>query len=298
MYAQVCTRPDIAFAVNMLSRFQSNAGHAHWVAGKKVLRYLKGTINHMLLYRRIDDQELKIECYTDASYKQDHDDLKSTSGYIFMLAGGAISWKASKQSLTATSTFQAEYIAIYDATSHAIWLKNFVVGLKIMDSIEKPLTIYCDNAAAVFFTKNNKRSSGSRNIDVKYFAVRENVRDKEIEVLKIGTKEQLADPFTKALPVECFKRHVKDMGIYLIQFGVLIIHVQKFFYQLLTMISYRNKYQLVSSVFFTYNKTNLLTCSLKLLPKAPFLRNRSKIGVSDGSSISQGCIRDNMFYPF
>ncbi|KAJ9567681.1 LOW QUALITY PROTEIN: hypothetical protein OSB04_003647 [Centaurea solstitialis] len=213
MYAQVCTRPDIAFAVNMLSRFQSNAGHAHWVAGKKVLRYLKGTINHMLLYRRIDDQELKIECYTDASYKQDHDDLKSTSGYIFMLAGGAISWKASKQSLTATSTFQAEYIAIYDATSHAIWLKNFVAGLKIMDSIEKPLTIYCDNAAAVFFTKNNKRSSGSRNIDVKYFAVRENVRDKEIEVLKISTKEQLADPFTKALPVECFKRHIKDMGI-------------------------------------------------------------------------------------
>ena len=167
----------------------------------------------MLSYKGIDDQELKIECYTDASYKQDHDDLKSTSCYIFMLAGGAISWKASKQSLTATSTFQAEYIAIYDATSQAIWLKNFVAGLKIVDSIERPLTMYCDNAAAVFFSKNNKRSSGSRNIDVKYFAVRENVRDKEIEVLKIGTKEQLADPFTKALPVECFKGHVKNMGI-------------------------------------------------------------------------------------
>ncbi|KAJ9556016.1 hypothetical protein OSB04_010630 [Centaurea solstitialis] len=152
MYAQVCTRPDIAFAVNLLSRFQSNAG-------------------------------------------------------------GAISWKANKQSLTATSTFQAEYIAIYDATSHAIWLKNFIAGLRIVSSIQRPLTMYCDNAAAVFFTKNNKRNSGSRNIDVKYFAVRENVRDKEIEVLKIGTKEQLADPFTKALPVEVFKKHVEAMGI-------------------------------------------------------------------------------------
>ena len=130
-----------------------------------------------------------------------------------MLAGGALSRKASKQSLTPTSTFQVEYVAIYDATSHAIWLRNFISGLKIMDSIEKPLTIYCDNVAVVFFTKNNKRSSGSRNIDVKYFVVRKNVRGKKIEVLKIGTKEQLTDPFTKALPVECFKRHVKNMGL-------------------------------------------------------------------------------------
>ncbi|KAJ9558643.1 hypothetical protein OSB04_013257 [Centaurea solstitialis] len=188
------------------------AGHSHWVAGKKVLRYLKGTMSHMLTYEG-SDEELKVECYIDASYKQDHDDLKSTSGYVFMLVGGAISWKANKQSLTATSTFQAEYIAIYDATSHAIWLKNFIAGLRIVSSIQRPLTMYCDNAVAVFFTKNNKRSSGPRNIDVKYFAVRENVRDKEIEVLKIGTKEQLADPFTKALPVEVFKKHVKAMGI-------------------------------------------------------------------------------------
>ena len=208
----MCTRPDIAFAVNMLSRFQSNAGHAHWVAGKKVLRYLKGTMSHMLTYEG-PDKELEVECYTYASYKQDHDDLKSTSGHIFMLAGGPISWKASKQSLIATSTFQAEYIAIYDATSHAIWLKNFIDGLKIIDSIQKPLKVYCDNVAVVFFAKNNKRSSGSRNIDVKYFAVRENVRDKEIEVLKIGTKDQLADPFTKALAVESFRKHIKAMGM-------------------------------------------------------------------------------------
>jgi hypothetical protein len=73
--------------------------------------------------------------------------------------------------------------------------------------------IYCDNASAVFFSKNNKRSSGSRNIDVKYFAVRESVRDGEIEVVKIGTKEQLADPLTKALPVIEFVKHAANMGI-------------------------------------------------------------------------------------
>lgn len=213
MYAQVCTRPDISFAVNMLSRYQSNAGQEHWVAGKKVLRYLMSTKDYMLVYKHIEDHELQVECYTDASYKQDMDDLKSTSGYIFMLAGGAISWKTSKQGLTATSTFQAEYIAIFEATAHAIWLRNFISRMKVVDSIEMPLVIYCDNATAVFFSKNNKRTSASRNIDVKYFSVRESVRDKEIEVVKIGTREQLADPLTKALPVAAFADHVKHMGI-------------------------------------------------------------------------------------
>lgn len=162
MYAQVCTRPDIAFAVNMLSRYQSNAGHEHWVAGKKVLRYLKKTRDYMLVYRRVEDEELKVQGYVDASYKSDLDDLKSISGYVFMLAKGAVSWKTSKQSLTATSTFQAEYITIFEGTSHALWLRNFVARLGIVDTIEKPLPIYYDNAAAVFFTKNNKRTSASR----------------------------------------------------------------------------------------------------------------------------------------
>ncbi|KAK9933329.1 hypothetical protein M0R45_020529 [Rubus argutus] len=213
MYAQICTRPDISFAVNMLSRFQSNAGHAHWVAGKKVLRYLKKTKNHMLVYRKLDEQELEVEAYTDASYKSDIDDLKSTFGYIFRLAGGAISWKTAKQTLTATSTFQAKYIAIFEATGHALWLRNFISHLKLINSVERPMVIYCDNALAVFFSKNNKRSSGSRNIDVKYFAVKESVRDGEIEVEKIGTKEQLADPLTKALPVADFVKHATNMGI-------------------------------------------------------------------------------------
>ncbi|GAB2268162.1 hypothetical protein Dimus_038698 [Dionaea muscipula] len=214
MYAQVCTRPDISFAVSMLSRYQSNAGHEHWVAGKKVLRYLKQTRDHMLVYRKLEDRELKIEGYADASYKQDLDDLKSCSGYVFMLAGGAVSWKTAKQTLTATSTFQAEYIAVFEATGHGLWLRNFAAKLKLIESVERPLVIYCDNASAVFFSKNNRRSSHSKNIDVKYFSVRESVRDGEIEVVKIGTQDQLADPFTKALPVSSFVKHVKNMGIF------------------------------------------------------------------------------------
>lgn len=139
--------------------------------------------------------------------------LKSTSRYILLLAGGVISWKTAKQTLTTNSTFQVEYIAIFNAKGHALWLRNFISQLKLIKSVERPLVIHCDNAYAIFFSKNNKRSSGSRNIDVKYFAVRESVSDREKELVKIGTKEQLADPLTKALPVAYFMKYGKNMGV-------------------------------------------------------------------------------------
>ena len=92
-YAQVCTRPDIAFVIELLGRYQSNLGIEHWRLVKKVLRYLQGTKGLMLMYRRSDS--LHIEGYSDSDYVGD--DRKSTSGYIFTLVGGAISWKRSKQ---------------------------------------------------------------------------------------------------------------------------------------------------------------------------------------------------------
>lgn len=92
-------------------------------------------------------------------------------------------------------------------------MRNFVARLGIVDTIEKPLHVYCDNAASVFFAKNNKRTSAFKNIEVKYFSVRESVRDKEVEIIKTVTMDQLADPLTKALPVGNFQDHIKNMGI-------------------------------------------------------------------------------------
>uniref|UniRef100_A0A2N9IWZ4 Integrase catalytic domain-containing protein n=1 Tax=Fagus sylvatica TaxID=28930 RepID=A0A2N9IWZ4_FAGSY len=142
MYAQVCTRPDIAFAISVLGR-RSNL--------------------------------LEVVGYADADYAGCADDLKSTSGYVFMLAGGVISWKSVKQTLTASSTMQAEYVACYEATLQAVWLRNFISRLEIVDSISKPLTIYNDNSAVVCFSKNNKRSSGSKHMHIKYLVVREKI---------------------------------------------------------------------------------------------------------------------------
>jgi hypothetical protein len=112
MYAQVCTRPDIAFITELLGRFQTNPGLKHWEAIKKVLRYLQGTKNIMLTYRK--SSELKFVGYADADFAGG-DLRKSTSGYIFTLARGAISWKSSKQTITASSTMQAEFLSCYMA---------------------------------------------------------------------------------------------------------------------------------------------------------------------------------------
>ena len=213
MYAQVCTRPDLAYAVGILSRFQSNPGYEHWIGGKKVLRYLQKTKNHLLVYRRV--KELEVVGYTDADFASHYPNSgKSTSGYVFMLAGGAIAWKSVKQTLTTTSTMQAEFIAIYEGVCEGLWLKNFLIQTNVVDTIvSRPLKIYCDNSAAVCFTKNNKRSTNSKHIDLKYYTVRERVKNKELEVLKIATLAQLADPFTKALTVAAFTQHANDMGI-------------------------------------------------------------------------------------
>ncbi len=92
--------------------------------------------------------------YSDSDFVGCIDDRKSTSGYIFMMSGGAISWKSAKQTLTATSTMEAEHIACYEATCQAVWLKKLISGMLVIESISRPLTIYCDNAPVVCFSQN------------------------------------------------------------------------------------------------------------------------------------------------
>ncbi|KAL0462713.1 UNVERIFIED_CONTAM: Retrovirus-related Pol polyprotein from transposon TNT 1-94 [Sesamum latifolium] len=178
MYAQVCTRPDIAFAVGMLGRFQSNPGLDHWRAANKVMRYLQGTKDYMLMYRRTEN--LEVVGYSDSDFVGCVDSRKSTSGYIFMIASGAVSWRSAKQTLIATSTMKAEFVSCFEATSHGVWLKSFISGLRIMDSISRPLRIYSDNSAAVFMAKNNKSGSQSKHIDIKYLAIRERVKEGKV----------------------------------------------------------------------------------------------------------------------
>ncbi|KAL6329782.1 hypothetical protein AAG906_037488 [Vitis piasezkii] len=179
MYAQVCTRPDISYAIGMLGRYQSNP----------VMRYLKGTRDYKLTYR------------------------KSTSGYVFLLAGGAISWRSAKQTLVATSTTEAKFVSCFEATSQAIWMRSFISGLQVVDSISKPVGIYYDNSVAMFLAKNNKSGSRSKHIDIKYLAIREHVKSNKVAIEHISTRLTITNPLTKGLPPKAYKEHVEHMGL-------------------------------------------------------------------------------------
>jgi hypothetical protein len=133
--------------------------------------------------------------------------------FFFFMASGAVSWRSAKQTLTATSTIEAEFVSCFEATSHGVWLKSFISGLKIMDSISTPLRIYCDNSAAVFMAKNNKSGSRSKHINNKYLAIRERIKEKKVVIEHVSTELMIADPLTKGMPPLKFKDHVAKMGL-------------------------------------------------------------------------------------
>ena len=174
MYAQVCTRPDIVFATGLLGRYQSNPGHDHWVAAKKVMRYLKRTKDYMLIYKHV--QDLQLVGYSDSDFAGCQDEKKSTTGYIFKLAGGAVSWKSEKQKSIASSTMQAEFVACFSATTQAIWLRNLIKELTVFDFVYRPIQLYCDNNSAVLFINNNRGLKGSKHMEVKYLTIKEKVK--------------------------------------------------------------------------------------------------------------------------
>ena len=163
------------------------------------------------MYRRTDN--LEVIGYFDSDYAGCIDSRKSTSGYVFMLAGGAVSWRSAKQTLIATSTMESEFVSCFKATLYGVWLKSFISGLRVVDSISRPLKIYCDNSAVVFMAKNNKSSSRNKHIDIKYLALRERVKEKTVVIEHVSTKLMIADPLTKGMPPLKFKDHVDRLGL-------------------------------------------------------------------------------------
>ena len=211
MYAQVCTHSDIAYIVGMLGRYLSNPGMDHWKKAKRVMWYLQRTKGYMLTYRR--SSYLEIVEYSDSDFAGCLDSRRSTSSYIFMLAGKAVSWKNVKQTLIDSFTMEAEFITYYEASNHGIWLWNFITELHIVDGIEKPLRINYDNKAAELYSKNNRSSSKSKHIDFKFLVVKEKVQSLQVSIEHISTNSIIADPLTKGLPPKVFHEHVTHMSV-------------------------------------------------------------------------------------
>ncbi|KAG8474994.1 hypothetical protein CXB51_031726 [Gossypium anomalum] len=198
MYAQVCTRLDIAYIVGMLDRCLKNLGIDHWIVAKRVMRYLQRTKDYMLTYKRLD--LLEVIGYSNSDFAGCQDSRKSTSGYIYLLVGGVISWKSVKQTLIASSTMATEFVECYEASNHELWLRNFVTGLRILENVERPLKLFCDNKSAVLYSNNNRSTSKSKHINIKFLVVKERVQNDQISIDHIRTNSMIADPLTKGLP--------------------------------------------------------------------------------------------------
>ncbi|XP_074297424.1 secreted RxLR effector protein 161-like [Silene latifolia] len=144
MYAMTSTRPDIAFAVGKLSRYTSNPSFEHWVAVKRVLRYLKQTMDYGLNYVGFPSV---LEGYSDASWITNMEDHSSTSGWVFLLGGGAISWASKKQTCITSLTMESEFIALAAADKEAEWLRNLVYEIPVWPRPIPPISIHCDSSA-------------------------------------------------------------------------------------------------------------------------------------------------------
>ena len=197
MYAMICTRPDLAFAISIVSRFMSNPGRLHWEALKWVLRYIKGTIGYGLKFHSVETHTDQVTGFVDSDYASSIDTRKSTTGYVFTLFGTAISWKAMLQSVVALSTTEAEYIAVTEAVKEAMWLKGMLLELGIK---QESLVVYCDNQSAVHLSKNQVFHERSKHIDIKLYFVRDVIESRTVLVEKIDTEHNPADMFTKILP--------------------------------------------------------------------------------------------------
>jgi hypothetical protein len=212
MYAMLCTRPDIAYAVSVTSRYQKNPGESHWSAVKNILKYLRRTKDMCLIYGG-SDEELSVRCYTDASFQTDRDDSRSQSGYVFVMNGGAITWKSSKQKVVAQSITEAEYIAASKAAQEAAWMKKFISDLGIIPSAKDPIEILCDNEGAIAQSKEPRSHHKTKHILRKFHYIRENVESGDICIKKVHTDQNLADPLTKPLSQPKHERHARDIGL-------------------------------------------------------------------------------------
>ena len=175
-----------------------------------VLKYLKKTRDMMLVYTSND---LVIQGYTDSDFQADRDMLKSTSGSVFTLNGGAIFWRSIKQSSIADSTMEAEYIAASEAAKEAVWLKNFLAELEVVPKMNEPVKLHCDNTGAIENSKEPRSHKRGKHIERKYHLIREIVRRGDVAVMKISTLDNITDPMTKGLSEHVFMKHVGGMGL-------------------------------------------------------------------------------------
>lgn len=208
MYLAVSTRPDISFAVSHLSQYCRDPRKVHLEAVKRVYRYVKGTKEYCLKFGR---HGLKLQASTDASWNTTVD-AKSYSGYVVKMGNNLISWKSRKQTLVAMSTCEAELIALCEGTREVIWLRNMLNSLEITDEHDVPV-MHTDSKAAMDWIHKNNVTNRTKHVNRIYYFIRDEVKNKRLQIQHVHTEHMEADILTKGLPLDKHLFCVNNLSI-------------------------------------------------------------------------------------
>uniref|UniRef100_A0A2N9JB37 Reverse transcriptase Ty1/copia-type domain-containing protein n=1 Tax=Fagus sylvatica TaxID=28930 RepID=A0A2N9JB37_FAGSY len=189
------TRPDIAFAVNRVCQFMHQPSTLHFAAAKRILRYLKGTLDKGVLFQ---PGPLALTAFTDADWAGDASDRRSTSGIVVFLGNNPITWLSKKQHTVSRSSTEAEYRSLATDVAELAWLRQVLCDLRLY--LPSAPLIWCDNTSALALASNPVFHGRTKHIEVDYHYVREKVVRGDLSLQFISTHDQLADIFTKALP--------------------------------------------------------------------------------------------------
>ncbi|XP_075645448.1 secreted RxLR effector protein 161-like [Castanea sativa] len=203
------TRPDLMYVVSLISRFMASPTELHLLAAKRVLRYLKGTVDLGVFYRNEGNGELM--AYTDSDYAGDVDDRKNTSGYVFLLNEGTVSWSSKKQPVVALSATEAEFVATASCACQGVSMRRVLE--KLGHSQGKCTTVLCDNNSTNKLSKNLVMHGCSKHIDVRFHFLRDLTRDGVVELKHCVTQEQVVDIMTKPLKLDMFLKMCESMGV-------------------------------------------------------------------------------------
>jgi hypothetical protein len=215
MYTMLGTRPDLAYTISALSKFSSSAGKSHQLQAKRVLRYLRGTSEISLSYVA-SDRGTDLLGYTDSDWAGDRGDRKSTSGFVFLFCGGAISWKSKKQTIVALSTTEAEYIAASEASREAIWLQRLFDELAPIAQLPPrtaPTLIFADSTGCLAQIDNARHHERTKHVDIKYHFVRDTCERALIRFEHCSTSDMAADVLTKPLTRDLHWRHLQKISL-------------------------------------------------------------------------------------
>ena len=208
IYATCMTRMDVAYAAGVWARFMANPTEAHASCAERMPRYLQGTRSRGIQYKAGD---LNLHGMVDADYAGDRDNAKSTTGWVFYMAGGPVSWCSKLQSTVAQCTSEAEYVALTSAAREAAWIREFLTELNLMP--EGPIQLFGDNVGANAWASTSESSRKKRHIRVAYHYIEQEVRDGHIAVRYIRSEDNIADGLTKPLNNSAFQRIIRKSGM-------------------------------------------------------------------------------------